>query len=416
MIKRLGWDSTWLFAARLGTLALMVVFTALLARRLGSAGFGEYAVLAATIFIGNMLTTFGTDMLLVREIAAGGNLAHLPAALLLQLGLSAGFVSLVIFGAPLLPNLDVSAVLALRIYSLALFPLAFFTVCTSAMRGSGQMGAYAALGLAGVILQAAGAAGLPGLNIISLAAWLLGCQLLVTILAGWLCYNRIPGFSLAWNFAEPDLPGLFRASAPVALLAMLGMLYQKLSIYMLSGLAGAALTGWYAAGTRALEASKSAHLSVFTALYPAMARAEPESDGAFRQARAALLGGAVLIALVLSLAAAPLVTLLFGANFAPTIPALRILAWVLVPNTINTYLTLACIAAKKERRVAVALSASLLALVLLNLWWIPRLGLPGAAWSALAAESFQALLLLAQRGFHLEITARGEMHEFSQPS
>src|SRR5512140_2768818 len=101
MKNQLRKNSLWLLASRVGTQALMVLFTILLAQRLGSAGFGEYAFLAATIFIGNMLTTFGTDILLMREIASRRDFSQLPAALLLQLGLSALFVVLVGFGAPL---------------------------------------------------------------------------------------------------------------------------------------------------------------------------------------------------------------------------------------------------------------------------------------------------------------------------
>lgn len=416
MKLRLGQNSFSLFAARLGTLGLMVIFTALLARRLGVAGFGEYAVLAATIFVGNTLTTFGTDMLLVREIAARGQLVHLPAALLLQLVLSVLFVALVAVASPFLPGLNPPAVLALRLYSLSMLPLAFYTVFTSALRGMERMGSYALLGLAGVVLQLLGVVSLPALNLLNLALWLLAVQCLLALLAGLLCALQIPAFGQAWNFRGAALPALTRASAPVALLAVLGMLYQKMNIYLLSALAGAAPTAWFAGAARAVEASKSAHISVFTALFPSMARAGPGSAGHFRLARAALLGAALLISLAVSLLAAPLVILLFGPGFAPAVPVLRVLAWMMPPYTLNTYLTLACLAEKKEARVAVALGASLLALVVLNLFWVPSLGASGAAWAALSAECVQALALLAGRGFVLEIDPPGGLHEFSQPS
>ena len=416
MNARLGKNSLWLLASRLGTQALMVVFTILLARRLGSAGFGEYAFLAATIFIGNMLTTFGTDMLLMREIASRGDLSRLTAALLLQLWLSALFVTLVIFGAPFFPNQSAPAVLALRIYSLALFPLAFYTVFTSALRGLERMNSYALLSMATIVLQVAVVAFLPAGGLVALAIGLLSIQIFVTVLAGLFCSLQIPAFWRAWHFSARAVRTLVLASAPIALLALLGMLYQKLSIYMLSAFGGAALTGWFAAALRAVEASKTVHISVFTALYPAMARAESNSANTFRLTWIFLLAGAALIALTLSLLAAPLVKLLFGADFAPSTAALRILAWMLVPYTVNTYLTLAFVAAKGERNVAIALSTSLFSLVLLNLWWIPRFGLVGAAWAALAAESFQAILLMSQHGFHLEIVKRGERHEFSELS
>jgi O-antigen/teichoic acid export membrane protein len=48
----------------------MALATILIARRFGSAGFGNYAFIASLVLIGNMLTTFGSDMLLISDIAA----------------------------------------------------------------------------------------------------------------------------------------------------------------------------------------------------------------------------------------------------------------------------------------------------------------------------------------------------------
>jgi O-antigen/teichoic acid export membrane protein len=76
----------------------------------------------AAIFLANTLATFGTDMLLIREIAAGAGLDKLPAALAVQLALSALLVALVLTVAPVLPGQSRDAVLALRIYSLSLIP------------------------------------------------------------------------------------------------------------------------------------------------------------------------------------------------------------------------------------------------------------------------------------------------------
>jgi O-antigen/teichoic acid export membrane protein len=264
------------------------------------------------------------------------------------------------------------------------------------------MNFYGLLGLSGALLQVLVVV-LPFGGLIDLAIGLFFVQVVIAVLAGIVCTLQIPAFWQAWHFSGRALKTLVYASAPIALLALLGILYQKLSIYMLSAFAGAMLTGLFAAVLRVVEASKIIHVSVFTALYPAMAR----SGDSFWLIQISLLAGGALIALTLSMLAAPLVSLFFGADFSPSIPILRILAWMLVPYTVNTYLTLTFVAAKQERNVTIALSASLPLLFLLNLWWIPRFGLAGAAWAALTAESSQALLLLAQYGFQIDIARRG---------
>jgi uncharacterized membrane protein (Fun14 family) len=86
---------------------------------------------------------------------------------------------------------------------------------------------------------------------------------------------------------------------------------------------------------------------------------------------------------------------------------------MLVPYTINSFLSLAFVAGHRIRAVGRALTASLLGLALLSLWWIPAAGAVGAAWAVLVAECIQALVLLAQRSQIAILSIHGETHELS---
>src|SRR5436190_122716 len=123
LFTKLARNSLWLLIARVGAQASMVIVTYLLARRLGTAGFGEYAFIATAIVIGNALTTFGTDMYLIREIAAKSDFSELTSVLVLQLVLSCVFIGFVFLLAPYFPNQTAESILALKIYSFALIPL-----------------------------------------------------------------------------------------------------------------------------------------------------------------------------------------------------------------------------------------------------------------------------------------------------
>lgn len=397
-------SSAWMAASRLVTQGLVVAFTIVVARRLGGAGFGEYAFVAALAYVANSLTTFGTDMVLMREIAARDDLSALPAALLIQLALSGLVIAAAWALGAHIPNQGEQALLALRIYALGLLPLAFFTVFTTALRGRQRMDAYAVLGLLVAALQA-GAVLLPRLDIVTLSVCFVAVQVAAALAAAWLCTALIPRFWSAWQPDAPLLWPLLRACAPLAVLTVLGMAYQRLGIYMLSTMSGPADTGLYAAAARALEASKSVHLAVFAVLYPAMAAAgspagaQTALPGSIRLSRNLLLAGATALALVLSAFAQPLIVLVFGRAYAGAAPVLRVLAWTLIPFTLNSYLTLSFVAARREPLVGRALAASLLALLALNAWLIPAAGPTGSAWAALAAECVQsaALLLGLQR-------------------
>ena len=474
---RLGRNALWMVASRFGAQGLAVVFTVLLARRLGSAGFGEYAFIAAVLFVANALTTFGTDMLLIREIAAQADLSRLPAALVVQLVLSVLLIAVAWTFGRWIPNQGPETVIALKIYSLALIPLAFFTVFTTALRGVQRMDTYSLLSLIVSALQV-GVVLLPNINIVSLAILLFSVQTLSALMAGLFCARTIPHFRQSWRFTSfspfeafgrTALSALLKAAAPIAFLTLITMLYQRLNVGMLSIMMGATATGIYSAAFRGVEASKTAHLAVFAALYPAMSqglslqapqgrsntctpwhcppgqvcvrckcplaneeiapsvsvstpalapgRLDPAGSGPERGASVRpsantqgystsgllatiyprfLLAGAAIISLILSVFARSLVILLYGIEFTASANVLQILAWTLIPFTVNTYLTLSFLASGREGLVGRALTVSLLGLLILNLWWIPAKGPEGSAWAALVAECSQSALLVFQ--------------------
>jgi|CXWL01.1.fsa_nt_gi O-antigen/teichoic acid export membrane protein len=409
-------DSIWLLAARVGTQGMAALFTILLARRLGSAGFGEYAVLAAVVFIGNMLTTFGTDMSIIREIAVHDDLSSLPSALAVQLALSLLFITVTWFLAPLIltesPN-------ALRFYVFALIPLSFFTVFTSVLRGKQFMDAYMWLNLSGSILQFIPVWIFVGPNtaVETLAFLLLAAQSITALVGALICHWKVGGFWADWRFDLKDISHLLKASSPLAVLTVIAMFQQKSSVLMLSTIGGPAVTGIFSAAQKTVEAAKTGHSAVFTAMYPEMARGNdfsrvggerPHLPDLLSKSRAVpgksllqfLILGAVIGAAALSVWAMPVTRILFGAGYEASVPAMQILAWVLIPYTANTFMTLKFIAMKKESPVLRASSISLVVLIACSLLSIPRMGAVGACSSALVAELLQAMILFYNGGRH----------------
>jgi O-antigen/teichoic acid export membrane protein len=421
LFTTLARNSLWLLAARIGAQICMVVVTYLLARRLGNGGFGEYSFIAAAIAIGNTLTTFGSDMYLIRDIAAGSEFSRLASALILQIALSGVFILGVFLFAPYLPNQTPETVAALRVYCLALIPLAFFTVFTSALRGRQSMDRYAWLNLAVAILQAFAVAIFiqRGTSLVFLAYLLLILQVIGAILGGILCGLQFPGFWQRLHLSFNDTLALFVACAPIALIAILGILCQKSSIAMLSFLGGASMLGWFSAALRVVEAARMGHVAVLTALYPAIVNKfrSGYSIRAFGLSWLFLLVVAAGGTILLSLFAEPLVVIFFGSEYLPSVQVLRILAFILVPYTVNSFLALVFLAAKEEMVIVRALIFSLLILTGLNFWLIPQSGAIGASWSILIAELIQSGVLLLEwktrstlkmRNFNFH---KGEAHE-----
>ncbi len=390
-LKRLGLNSLWLLLARVLTQLVSLVFTAVIARLLGASGYGQYAIVTSIVFIGNAFTTFGTDTLLIRETARtrepDGRL--LSAALYIQLVLSFLFIGFAI--------LSDGADLALSLYSLALVPLAFYSVYTAVLRGHERMDLYLLLNLSGAVLQIVCAA----------AVWVLQAGLLSLLFA--LVISQALLAALAWSLARPYMSGqLFpyppralgvtlRAALPFALLTTLALANRRMGLFALGMRSGNDAAGWFSAASRIVEASKLLPQVLLGALLP-MLMPMVAGRGALRLTRLSLvlsLAFCSIAALLLTILAPPLVNSIFGQSFLPAVSALEILSWSLIPYALTANLTLAMISQGHEWSVLrLTLAGVLISLLLLALL-VPRLGLLGACWASLIAEAIQAILYLA---------------------
>jgi O-antigen/teichoic acid export membrane protein len=397
LFARLARDSLWLLIGRLGAQVSMIIVTYLLARRLGVPEFGEYSFMAGAIVVGNTLTTFGSDMYLIREIARQPSSVKISSALFLQLALSCLFIILIFLFAPHLPNQTSNTILALQIYCVALIPFAFFTVFTSMLRGYQKMDIYSWLNFAISVLQViAILIFIPaGTSVVTLAWLLLIIQTVGAIFAWILCNKYIAGFRIIWDFSLTEVVNLFIACFPIALIAVMGILYQKLSLTMLSFLAGASMAGWFSAATRAVESARIGHIAALTALYPTMSKQQNEdSSRSYGLSWFLLILAACVAAFLLFFFAKPLVEIFFGLDYLPSIPVLKILSFTFLPYAVNSFLSLRFLAEKREKVIIYISLISLLILMSLNFWLIPHAGTTGAGWAVLTAEAIQSVLLL----------------------
>lgn len=404
-------NALWLALARFAAGGLSLAFTALLARRLGQAGLGQYAFLAAVVFVGNVLTTFGTDTLVIRETARdeAHSLETAAGSLWLQLLLSVGFLALVATLSPWLTPGDTSLRTALLIYSLALFPLAPYTVFSAILRGLQRMGSFLVLTVAtNALLVLAGLlAARPSIGLGQFAAALVVAQAAAALLAAYLCRNALQAGRALWLPSRAAALRALRQALPLALLGIVGVLYQRLAVLLLPYLAGAVATGTFSAASRLLEAMKVFHIAVLGGMFPIASSlvaldpdgrrplpAQPET-GLLRSTLVGLLAFALIAAAAVSAFAAPLVHAVFGARYDASTPALRILVWTLVPYSISAVLSLGLVARRREGLVLTAALAALLTALLLDLVLIPRAAAIGASAATLLAECIQALVLAA---------------------
>lgn len=410
---RLSLNSLWLVSARAGGQLLGLIFTLTVARSLGEGVFGQFAFISAVVFIGNVLTTFGLDTLLIREVAAARNPSQTPAhslpdtlnaALALQLGLSALFLAAVGAFGRLLPNQTAGTLPALFVASLSLIPLAFSTLFSAILRGHERMDAYTAFSLIPPLVMGAGGAliWLRGGTLLGAAWVVLLAQTAGAIGAIALYWATMP--QLGWRWRRPSRATanrILRMSAVLAALMVLAMLYNRLGIFVLSFLAGDAATGHYSAAARVLETLKIIPGAFFGALLPMMMA---ESGAAARRmyawSFAALVGLSVLMASATALLAGPIITLLFGPAFAAAVPLLQIMVWSLPLTVLAFKLSFDLVVAGEERIAALAMLITLIAAALVTIWLVGLWSARGAAVALIITEGLQVLFLMGLTRYH----------------
>jgi len=112
------------------------------------------------------------------------------------------------------------------------------------------------------------------------------------------------------------------------------------------------------------------------------------------------LGVAAGLGLVLGAAslwlAGPIVALLFGESYAPSVVPLQVLSAGALFVFCTWILHAAAIATNLDRRLLVTTAVGLGSNVTLNLLLIPRWGIAGAAWATVLAEAATVVLLFVQ--------------------
>ncbi len=409
-ILRIGRNAGWLFAARVGQQAILLLFTALVARQLGDTGLGQVAWVTAFLYVGNIFSTWGLDTVLLRQIGAERRTDTVPlaSALLLELILVFAFI----LALWLLPFSGQSAetVWGLRLYGWTLLPLALLTLIGAALRGYEQMGWLAGLTLGTAVLQVGGTAVLfaAGGEFVGLMGWLLAVQVIAAVAGWWLCRRVLPNFGLNWRLLKwQTVRQLAGVGFWLALLMVTAVLLQRLGILLLGWLGTEAQTGQLAAALRLVEAARLLPGAVMGAVFPVLAR-EGVAGGRWQAAGRRLVtywwGLAVygfLAAVGLMMLARPLVFLLFGEGYETAVALLQILAWGLVPFTISLPLSVELVVAGAEKWALLATLVVLVATAVVTTVAFFQQGVLGVALGLVTGE-----LLLAAALFFVRRVAR----------
>lgn len=403
------------FLSRILITLINIPISMLVARKLGVEGQGAYAAVVAVASLWTSLFLLGVDA--AHTYVLAGRRATFEEVLTntvwwtLGLGLIATPLYLAV--APLMepePSSALSGALTLSAAAVPLGLAKYFAL--SIFLGEGRIERFnliqvlsnaALLGLLLVLLVFA-----PGGVREAVLAYVLSLLVFVVVAALWIARRAHDRGSFRWKTNRP----LFSTGLIYGLKGHLGTVVVQLTYrsdqVLVTRFLGLEAQGFYSIAV--LLAEKLAHIpnSVQLVLFPRIAAMGV--DDANRLTPLATRFTVLLVtvtALLLGAVGESLIRLLYEARFLPALPSF----YVLLPGVVLLSIgkLLAGDLSGRDRRwgPTIAMSLGFLLNLGLNLLWIPRHGIVGAAWASTLAYGFQSFVLA---GIFWKVTGISPMH------
>jgi O-antigen/teichoic acid export membrane protein len=386
---RAGRDIALQIVLRVGNIALGVGVTLLLVRGLGDEGFGRWSTLLAVIGLLSYFGDLGLDRVAVERAAAQPARAPSWLGALLSLRLALAIPATLVAVAICL---WLSEDATMRIAALCLAGLVPASAISAArvvfqlqVRNAVSVGFEVANGIlwAGAVLLIALADG----GLVAFAAAFAGVSLLISLVQLTLALRAAP---VRWRGGSRHWGALLRLGVPVGIGGLLTLGYGYLDQVIVFEISGAREAGLYGAVYRIYERIQFLPAALMTTLFPIFVAARATDPARvphlFRSAFDAL----VLLslpALTITLAGpAPIVRVLFGAEFADSAPALPVLMATFVLVSVGYLAGYLIIAYGLQRRFLRIAVIALILNVTANLALVPAYGFMAAAWITLGTE------------------------------
>jgi O-antigen/teichoic acid export membrane protein len=370
------------------------------ARYLSLEDFGSYSFVTALVASFLAISYFGTQQVLIREIARDRAHARAYLGVALTLRLSLAFAAaLAVMAAALVLGLDKTLTAAVAIaagaevfFVLALLLRAVFQAYERMHYEPLVTAVHCLLLLAGVaavvhfdlgFLWLMAALGLPRLGQCAAAALLAFSRLARPTFRG-----LAPHFKPFW-----------RAALVIGLAVFLYQNIFRVNVLMLKWLGSLESLALFQAPHSFILQLQVIPISLATALFPVFARlvhSQPaQATALFERVFRLNLVGCAWLALNMSLFAPLLMGVVFGARYQGSAPVMAVVAWSILPLALDMLFSNLLIAVNRQHYTLYAAGGVIVLNLLLGPLIIPRLGHMGAAWLALA--SYSLLFLLSWR-------------------
>lgn len=405
MTHRLVRNAAYLLMAEAVTKIFGIALIVVLARHLGAAGFGTYSFVLAVAFMSGGFIDFGTSLAYVSRIAAAKELTapYLQSILPLK-SLLGGATLLVLLVVAIPLHRGVGPVVLAGLFVALEMTNESLKVVFRAHERLGFEAASQALQRVtlffAIVIGVAGGAGLNGILFLYAASAAVG--LLWTL--RFVRQFGKPGF----RFDPQRWVQFLQAGLPYFLLGFFVLVYYRIDTFMLGLMKTDREVGFYAAAYQfvlALGFVPSILVRTVLPRFATLADSPQVRRALYRRLLYLCMGGGAVISILIGIAAVPLVDILYGPSFAPSVAVLRVVIgsfFLICSSTVTSYFVMVL---GHESYAAKVAAFGAVVNLLLNLALIPRFGIMGAAAATVATEAVmfgffarKAAILLGEEG------------------
>ncbi|CAG0929889.1 hypothetical protein TFLX_01464 [Thermoflexales bacterium] len=410
MTQRVAKNSLAPMALNLFNRGIDFAFAALMLRILQPAGSGNYYTAVVLVSWFEILSNFGLNTFLTREVSrdrSGAN-RYLANTSILRLLLAGGglplFMLIILVGSGVL-ELTTETIITIVLLALAQIPSSLSTGITALFYAYEKAEYPAALGVVTVLLKVL--LGVPAL----LAGWgIIGLGAVSLIVN---CITFVVLYALMWRLDIARLRlraygiesdgqlrrGMLRESFPLMLNHLLATLFFKVDVPMLQALQGPAVVGWYSTAYKWIDALNIIPAYSTMALFPVMSRQATEDKAALMRSTRFAIKFLVMIALpvaVLTTFLAPFLVLVLGgqAYLPHAAVALQIMIWSIPFGWINSIVNYILIALGQQSKLTRAFIVGLSFNIVANLLLIPHFSYVAAAAITILSELIEGLVFM----------------------
>lgn len=393
-------NTSWMFGARIISMAISFLAITYIARHLGPTNFGQLSYALSFISLFGFVASLGIDGILYRDLIKYPEKKEeiFGTAFIIKFCSGLTATILAICFALFLAKDDVSKILIFILsvtFTLNAFQIIVFDFNARAdSKYPSFVGLFITLILNALKILIVSM----GLGVIYLAFTLLLESILYAVLYIYIYEKKTTSTMRLWKFDKVYSIQLLKDSSPLIALSAFSMIYARIDQVFIKHMIDATAVGLYDSAVRIAEVWSFIPGVIIAAIYPAIVNAKITSEDIYNQRlkKLALLLFvlAVVIAIPVMFLAPLIIKTLYGGAFLGSVGVLKIYVWANVGTFLGILVTQYLITENYRKILSFVAFVPMACNIILNILWIPLYGIEGAAYATLISYSIMPLSLL----------------------